>query len=210
MTSLIIFSDFIHSDNTSTTSTSIHHSKEIKNLRYFFFIFLLSLYIIIDCIILRHSLKISWIVLINYIIDQVTELISLPAPVALIRVMWIFRWPLISVWFHRLFFFWFVSFISQGTVLPVTKRFFHRVSGFLFILVSVHFYLCVHIFIPNCIARLQKLPFLSYICIHFFYFICQVTVVPVQVVFRVSRVPVHFRQYFTVSLEHTILFLITF
>ena len=32
ITSVIIFSVFIHSDNTPTTSTIIHHSKAIKNL----------------------------------------------------------------------------------------------------------------------------------------------------------------------------------
>ena len=32
ITSLIIFPAFIHLENTPTTSTSIHHSKKIKNL----------------------------------------------------------------------------------------------------------------------------------------------------------------------------------
>ena len=78
-----------------------------------------------------------------------------------------------------------LCFIPQDTALPVTKGFFHRVSRF-----PVDPGFCL--FLPVCIfLYLILLYFMLYMYI-FFRFIYQVTVVPVQVVLRVSRFSVLF------------------
>ena len=107
----------------------------------------------------------------------------LPVPVALIRAMWIFCFPLISVWFHQLFFLFSPSghsTTSNERVLPQGK-WISFLSRFLFVST------CTCIFLSLIVLQDFKNTFLCYICIFLFHFIYKVTVVPVQGVFRASR-----------------------